>query len=223
MGIIRAIKSNELAGGEGNEPIYPVTSVRAIYDLNNRALDAIIEEQNTSISNTSTKASVLEKTINEVNINIDSIKNVQSSLQGNINTIQSTVQTLESAVAQKNNQNNYIVAKVTVGDSVTRGLPENTNHNLSCYSLIKEGGCVINGYETSYIQNIKDGEIIIPTKPGEYIIDNQTLKVTDCSLIQKQGEDFVVISLGIPFIPTPTKNDIDKTLKVAENGSLYWG
>ena len=76
MGIIRTIRSNELVGGEGNEPIYPVTSVRAIYDLNNTALDAIIEEQNTSISNTSTKASVLEETINEVNINIDSIKNV---------------------------------------------------------------------------------------------------------------------------------------------------
>lgn len=222
MGIIRAIKSSEL-GGVGDEPIYPVTSVRAIYDLNNIALDAIIEEQNTSISNTSTKASVLEETINEVNINIDSIKNVQNSLQGNINTIQNTVQTLESTVAQKNNQNNYIVAKVTVGDSVTRGLPENVNNNLECYSPIKEPSCIPSQGATSYIQNIKDGEILIPTKPGEYIIDNQILEVKECSLIQKQGNNFVVISLGIPFIPIPTSIDSGKTLKVAEDNSLYWG
>ena len=222
MGIIRAIKSREL-GGEGDEPIYPVTSVRAIYDLNNIALDAIIEEQNTSISNTSTKASVLEETINEVNINIDSIKNVQSSLQGNINTIQSTVQTLEYAVAQKNNQNNYIVAKVTVGNIVTRGLPENVDNNLECYSPIKENVCVAPGSESNYIQNIKDGEILIPTKPGTYILDNKEIEVIDYSLIQKQGEDFVVISLGIPMPPCTADGSIEpgKVLTTNSNG-LYW-
>lgn len=222
MGIIRAIKSSEL-GGVGDEPIYPVTSVRAIYDLNNTALDAIIEEQNKSINNTYTKASVLEETINEVNINIDSIKNVQSSLQGNINTIQSTVQTLESAVAQKNNQNNYIVAKVTVGDSVTRGLPENVDNNLECYSPVKENICVAPGSESSYIQNIKDGEILIPTKPGTYILDNKEIEVIDYSLIQKQGEDFVVISLGIPMPPCAADGNIEpgKVLTTSNNG-LYW-
>lgn len=224
MGIIRALKSSEL-GGEGDEPIYPVTSVRAIYDLNNKALDAIIEEQNTSISNTSTKASLLEKTINKVNINIDSIKSVQSSLQGNINTIQSNVQTLESAVAQKNNQNNYIVAKVTADNSVnsvTRGLPETVNNNLE-YCPVKESMCVSSEFATSYIQNIKDGEILIPTKPGTYILNNKEIEVIDYSLIQKQGEDFVVISLGIPMPPCTADGNIEpgKVLTTSNNG-LYW-
>lgn len=221
MGIIRAIKNSEL-GGDNNEPIYPVTSVKAIYDLNNRALDAIIEEQKTSIDNTSTKASALEVTLSAVSNDVDSIKEVQQGLKDDINTIQSNVLTLESAVAEKNNQNNYIVAKVTVGSTVTRGIPENTNNNLECYSPIKEDVCAPLENVTNYIQNMKDGEILIPTKPGEYIIDNQILEVKDYSLIQKQGEDFVVISLGIPM--PPYENDtmvIGKTLKTSENG-LYW-
>lgn len=223
MGIIRVIKSNELAGGEGNEPIYPVTSVRAIYDLNNRQLDSIIEEQNQGIEWTKTLAENLKDNVNTAESNIKNLTSTYNILQSNVNTIISDVDTLKVTVEEKNNQNNYIVAKVTVGDSVTRGLPENVNNNLECYSPIKDPSCIPSQGATSYIQNIKDGEILIPTKSGEYIIDNQTLEVKECSLIQKQGNNFVVISLGIPFIPIPTSIDSGKTLKVAEDNSLYWG
>lgn len=222
MGIIRVIRSNELVEGEGNEPIYPVTSVRAIYDLDNRALDAIIEEQKTSIDNTSTKASKLEAALGAVNNDVDNIKEVQRDLQGNIGTIQNTVLNLESAVAQKNDQNNYIVAKVTVGNTVTRDLPENVNNNLECYSLIKKPSCISAQEATPYIQDIKDGELLIPTKPGIYILDNKEIEVSDYSLIQKQGEDFVVISLGIPMPPYENDKMVgDKVLKTSESG-LYW-
>lgn len=222
MGIIRAIKSNELVGREGDEPIYPVTSVKAIYDLNNKALDTIIEEQNTSISNTSVKVSTLENNIEEVNMNIDGIKNVQTDLRSNIRTIQSTVQNLEYSVAQKNNQNNYIVATVGVNNIVTRGTPESSSQSLE-YCPVKEQECVVSEAAVNYIQNMKDGEILIPKKPGTYTLNNKTVEVVDYSLIQKQGEDFVVISLGIPMPPYNANGTIEpgKTLITSESG-LYW-
>ena len=223
MGIIRALKSNELVGGSGDEYVYPVTSIKAIYDLNDKALDTIIEEQNVSIEHTYTKTSKLEGALSAVNGDMNSIRNVQTDLQSNINTIQNTVHTLESVVAQKNNQNNYIVAKITVDNSVSRGMPENVSHNLQCYSPVKLEECVSNDQVTDYIQNIKDGEIVIPTKPGTYVLNNEVVEVSDYSLIQKQGEDFVVISLGIPMPPYNADGTIEpgKILTTNSEG-IYW-
>jgi hypothetical protein len=82
--------------------------------------------------------------------------------------------------------------------------------------------CVVSGSESNYIKNIKDGEILIPTKPGTYILNSKEIGVTDYSLIQKQGEDFVVISLGIPM--PPHENGVmvgGKVLTTSEDG-LYW-
>jgi hypothetical protein len=76
MGIIRAIKSSELVGGNSDEHLYPVTSIKAIYDLNNKALDTILEEQNTSINDTSIRASELEATLDVVSNDVDNIKGV---------------------------------------------------------------------------------------------------------------------------------------------------
>jgi hypothetical protein len=83
--------------------------------------------------------------------------------------------------------------------------------------------CKNNGCYTLSLSEIKNKDILIPESAGNYKIGGQTLTVTDVSIIQKQDDEYVLISLGIPFIPKPESKDIDKTLKVAENLSLYWG
>ena len=44
MGKIKKILENELVGGTQNTDVYPVTSVKAVYDENNKSLDNIIKE-----------------------------------------------------------------------------------------------------------------------------------------------------------------------------------
>lgn len=42
MGKIRTIKDNELSGGTTNDPIYPVTSDKAVYNSNNEKLKDVL-------------------------------------------------------------------------------------------------------------------------------------------------------------------------------------
>ena len=44
MGKIKKILENELVGGTQSTDIYPVTSVKAVYDENNKRLDNVIKE-----------------------------------------------------------------------------------------------------------------------------------------------------------------------------------
>lgn len=39
MGIIRKVTEDELVGGTQNTDIYPITSIKAVYDEDNEALD----------------------------------------------------------------------------------------------------------------------------------------------------------------------------------------
>jgi hypothetical protein len=57
MGIIRVIKQNELQGGTSEEPIYPITSIEAIYDLDNKKLSTQIGTINTKIQDLNTGVS----------------------------------------------------------------------------------------------------------------------------------------------------------------------
>ena len=45
MGIIRKVTENELVGGTQNTDIYPITSIKAIYDEDNETLDGIIKRK----------------------------------------------------------------------------------------------------------------------------------------------------------------------------------
>ena len=44
MGKIKKILENELIGGAQSIDVYPVTSIKAVYDENNERLDNIIKE-----------------------------------------------------------------------------------------------------------------------------------------------------------------------------------
>ena len=52
MGIIRKVTEDELVGGTQNTDIYPITSIKAVYDEDNEALDGIIKRK--SVVNIST-------------------------------------------------------------------------------------------------------------------------------------------------------------------------
>lgn len=45
MGIIRKVTEDELVGGTQNTDIYPITSIKAVYDEDNEALDGIIKRK----------------------------------------------------------------------------------------------------------------------------------------------------------------------------------
>ena len=45
MGTIRKITEDELVGGTQNTDIYPITSIKAIYDEDNETLDGIIKRK----------------------------------------------------------------------------------------------------------------------------------------------------------------------------------
>ena len=50
MGKIKKILENELVGGTQTTDIYPVTSIKAVYDENNERLDHILEASNEKLS-----------------------------------------------------------------------------------------------------------------------------------------------------------------------------
>ena len=52
MGKIKKILENELVGGTQSTDVYPVTSVKAVYDENNERLDNIIKEIENAIIST---------------------------------------------------------------------------------------------------------------------------------------------------------------------------
>jgi hypothetical protein len=107
-----------------------------------------------------------------------------------------------------------------------RGTSNTGSHNVECSSSfnVSDVSC-----EILNLEDINPGEAWFITKPGDYIINNETFKVDNLSIIQcvesntEKGYKFNVYNLGIPFIPAPTQNDIGKTLKVADNKTLYWG
>lgn len=59
MGKIKKIFENELIGGTQSTEVYPITSVKAVYDENNERLDNIINEiysSTVTVSNSSTES-----------------------------------------------------------------------------------------------------------------------------------------------------------------------
>jgi hypothetical protein len=74
MGKIRVIKSSEL-GGTSDEPIYPVTSIRAIYDLNNENLEDVLSHKDDRIDTVELNIDSLNKNYITVNNTVQEFKN----------------------------------------------------------------------------------------------------------------------------------------------------
>lgn len=60
MGKIKKILENELIGGTQSTDVYPVTSIKAVFDTNNKSLDTILEETDVKFSELNAKTGVHE-------------------------------------------------------------------------------------------------------------------------------------------------------------------
>ena len=59
MGKIKKILENELVGGTQTNDVYPVTSIKAIYDENNERLDHILEASNEKLTELESKNDII--------------------------------------------------------------------------------------------------------------------------------------------------------------------
>lgn len=209
MGIVKAIKSSELVGGNGDEHIYPITSIKAIYDLDSKNLEDILREKDNTINNLENKTNVLQADISSVNTYVHEVENAQELLKSDLKDTKNSITEINA------NIQNIQPGGTFLGNITNENARASQSYITVCAKIIDAEQCM-----ELPIQNIKNGDIIVPEKKGEYQLGDKNITINEVSIIQKQGEDFKVISLGIPL---PDTNDIGKTLKVAENGSLYWG
>lgn len=209
MGIVKAIKSNELVGGNGDGYIYPVTSIKAIYDLNSKNLEDILREKDNTINNLENKTNVLQADISSVDTYVHEVENSQELLKSDLKNTKNSITEI-----------NTTIQNIQPGGTFLGNMESNNTRSFQAQINVCTVSADVQACKPLDIQNIKNGDIIVPKNKGNYQIGDKNITINEVSIIQKQGDDFKVISLGIPL---PGTNDIDKTLKVAENGSLYWG
>lgn len=222
MGIIRVIKQSELQEGSSDEPIYPVTSIEAIYDLNNTKLSTVVNNITSNVQELDTN---VFRAIKNINI-------VQGSIQTQEEAFNEFQTGFESFKEDVNNQIDNIklpsisfkgILSGTTTDA-TRGTTSSNNHNVECSNSFNTSDPKC---ETLDLDNVTPGEAFFITKAGDYKIKDKVFQVSNLSILQcVQGDGeytFNLYDLGIPFIPIPENKDIGKSLKVAENLTLYWG
>lgn len=78
MGKIKKILENELIGGAQTTDVYPVTSTKAVYDVNNKRLDEILSASTEAINGVTNTVTDLEQRIGDIKIdkslNTDSVQ-----------------------------------------------------------------------------------------------------------------------------------------------------
>ena len=106
MGKIKKILENELTGGTQSTEIYPVTSIKAVYDENNERLDNIIDRKDNEIQK-ELEAEVARATNAESNLR-ETINNIteinENATSANIVTIDTIPNTSSSNVQQALNE-----------------------------------------------------------------------------------------------------------------------
>ena len=212
MGIIRAIKSSELVEGNGGEHIYPVTSIKAIYDLDSKTLEDILREKDNAINNLENKTNILQADISSVDTYVHEVENAQELLKSDLNNTKNSITEINATIQ------NIQPGGTFLGNITNEAARSSQSEINVCAKIINAEQCM-----TLSIQDIKNGDIIVPKKKGNYQLGDKNITIDEVSIIQKQGDDFKVISLGIPFIPIPEEGDSGNTLKVADEMSLYWG
>ena len=106
MGKIKKILENELTGGNQSTEVYPVTSIKAVYDENNERLDNIIDRKDNEIQK-ELETEVARATNAENNLR-DTINNItkvnENATTANIVTIDTIPNTSSSNVQQALNE-----------------------------------------------------------------------------------------------------------------------
>lgn len=106
MGKIKKILENELTGGNQSTEVYPVTSIKAVYDENNERLDNIIDRKNNEIQKELevevARATNAESNLRETINNITEVN--ENATSANIVTIETIPNTSSSNVQQALNE-----------------------------------------------------------------------------------------------------------------------
>ena len=129
MGKIKKILENELTGDNQSTEVYPVTSIKAVYDENNERLDNFINRKNNEIQkeldDEVVRATNAENNLRETINNITEISGNTTS--ANIVTINTIPNSSSSNVQQALNE--LFTSKVTkrvgknlfTGENITKG------------------------------------------------------------------------------------------------------
>lgn len=220
MGIVRVIKQNELQGGSSDEHIYPVTSVEAIYDLNNKKLSVSLSEITSNVVDLNNNVVQLAKNTNNIEKHLAQNDASIQSIHNNLESFKETITPEINNIKNTNISFQGIISGALEADRAA----QNAQHNFKCSSSFNTETV---DCEIFNVDNAKPGEAWFITKPGEYMINGDKYKVTNLSILQcvnssSENKTFSVYDLGIPFIPIPTEDDAGKSLKVALDKSLYW-
>lgn len=115
MGKIKKILENELTGGTQSTEVYPVTSIKAVYDENNERLDNIIDRKNNEIQKELevevARATNAENNLRETINNITEVN--ENATSANIVTIETIPNTSSSNVQQALNELYELKANTT--------------------------------------------------------------------------------------------------------------
>lgn len=83
MGKIKKILENELVGGTQTTDVYPVTSIKAVYDENNERLDTLLSNKQESTDDTLTTTSkLIPGAINEINLSVNGGTRIETDHHG---------------------------------------------------------------------------------------------------------------------------------------------
>lgn len=220
MGVIKIIKASELNEDNGGEHIYPVTSIDAVFDRNNTKVSVLID--NIKEDQTSLNQHVMRMQ-NGLDDNVNSINNLESSLQDLTDDYNAYKDNINDTIESIEKPSISFVGTISGAAESVKG-EQNINHNIECTTSFNS----IQMCKVFDLDESKPGNAWFITKAGEYNIDNKIFNVKNLSVLQciqtVEGEKtYEIFDLGIPFIPVPTSNDYGKTLKVAENQTLFWG
>lgn len=233
MGLITKIKANNLNNmtESGDTDIYPVTHWSAVVKKDNNiqvSLEEAMYEVSTSQQNII--KSINNNTLNIENLTVKS-QELESSCSNNnasLNNLAQVIKTVSTSVQEVQSNVTNVQEQQLAMQSAVDNISNNVSNNFSVKGTLKiidsgkgidtstpDAGCTsvfdnINQCSIIDYENLEDNAIYFITSPGNYKIDDNTsFIVTDLSVLvlnkNASGEDKVsVVSLGMPFIPTPT-------------------
>lgn len=194
MGKIKKILENELIGGTQDTDVYPVTSVKAVYDENNKRLDNIVKEIQDTVES---EVARLDKTDNEI----------RKELESNNREVNVELTDLERTKVPVNN--NYSKTKVSdnsdgfyftdkSGNVIAKILSDGI-HTIALYD--KDGNEIGSAYVS--IESIKDKL----KQDGFYFVDavgNVIAKITKDGLqaikfLDKDGNEISGININAVY------------------------
>lgn len=207
MGKIKKILENELVGGTQSTEVYPVTSIKAVYDENNERLDNIINRKNNKIQKELeaevTRASNAESNLRETINNITEIN--ENATSANIVTIDTIPNTSSSNVQQALNElfkikpsvNKYLIDKTEFPDALKNITSKYTiTKGKQAYGNVGSVITFVSQNKLEYVTIDTDGVLVRFISEKEYLGVSSYLQYVNANGIIL-ARDFVNMGIGV--------------------------